>query len=33
MIVTPEGLNVFPEDVERVLESPAWRQGIRRRRG
>ena len=25
MIVTPEGLNVFPEDVERVLEPPARR--------
>ncbi len=34
MIVTPEGLNVFPEDVERVLDEPAGRARIggRRRR-
>ena len=35
MIVTPEGLNVFPEDVERVLERAARRArvgGGRRRR-
>ena len=35
MIVTPEGLNVFPEDVERVLQPPARRArlGGRRRLG
>ena len=32
MIVTPEGLNVFPEDVERVLNDAARRPRRRRRR-
>ena len=32
MIVTPEGLNVFPDDVERVLNRPARRPGSRGRR-
>ena len=32
MIVTPEGLNVFPEDVERVLNRSARRARLRRRR-
>ncbi len=32
MIVTPEGLNVFPEDVERVLAQHRRRAGRRRRR-
>ena len=29
MIVTPEGLNVFPEDVERVVNAVPRRQGFR----
>ena len=34
MIVTPEGLNVFPEDVERVLNELPGRARVRgRRRG
>ena len=39
MIVTPEGLNVFPEDVERALndqrvaESPSWARSPGRIRG
>ena len=32
MIVTPEGLNVFPEDVERALNDAAGRDGIGGRR-
>ena len=32
MIVTPEGLNVFPEDVERVAERAARRARLGRRR-
>ena len=32
MIVTPEGLNVFPEDVEKVAERAARRSRIGRRR-
>ena len=32
MIVTPEGLNVFPEDVERVLNALAGRPRVGRRR-
>ena len=32
MIVTPEGLNVFPEDVERVVGGAAGRARCRRRR-
>ena len=32
MIVTPEGLNVFPEDVERVVNAVRRRQGLRGRR-